>query len=79
MIQWPLLTFPPLNLWTIPKMNVDTSPCKKQCLYDNRYGFCVECGRRMQEIANWNKFTSTMKANINRRASERLELVKRDK
>lgn len=62
----------------MPKMNID-SPCKNQCLYDNRYGFCVECGRTMHEVSNWTRFSPVMRGTINRKAEDRLSLIRKDK
>lgn len=51
------------------------SPCKNECLFDKRVGFCVSCGRTMQEISNWTRFTDTHKSMIEKKAKDRLLLL----
>lgn len=76
-IQWPMMTLPPINLWTMPRMN-SNSPCQNECLYDRRLGFCTSCGRSIQEVSNWTRFSNEMKDTINWKAKERLEMIKKD-
>ena len=48
------------------------SPCKRECIYDSRLGFCTSCGRTIEEISGWMKFSAAYREEIYRRAEERL-------
>lgn len=77
MIKWPDLKFPPINLWTVWKRDMKKkvmSPCRNECIYDNRLGFCKSCGRTMQEISNWDRFDEVKKEIVRNNAKDRLTL-----
>jgi predicted Fe-S protein YdhL (DUF1289 family) len=38
------------------------SPCTKVCTL--RDGVCIGCGRNLNEIANWSKYTTEERSNI---------------
>lgn len=78
MIIWPEMIFPPVNLWIMPMTDAH-SPCKNECLHDTRYGFCISCGRTLNEIARWTNYSIAMKTHIVRKAEERLLQIKRDR
>lgn len=40
------------------------SPCVDICQMDSESGFCVGCGRTIEEIANWSSYTNEKKKNI---------------
>ena len=33
------------------------SPCIRHCTLDPETGICVGCGRTLQEIGNWSRYT----------------------
>lgn len=73
MIYWPDIAFPPINLWSVWKRDkMITSPCKRECLYNCRLGYCESCGRTLEEISRWEKYGDSYKQEIRRRAKERL-------
>lgn len=57
------------------RKNKSGTPCINECLYNSRLGFCESCGRTMNEISNWTRYSDKMKADINRKAKDRLELL----
>jgi len=52
-INWPDITFPPINLWSVWMK----SPCKKECNYDSKRRLCTSCGRSTEELSNWTLYT----------------------
>ncbi|MCG9876636.1 MAG: DUF1289 domain-containing protein [Leptospiraceae bacterium] len=38
-------------------MNKISSPCTKVCTMDPNSGFCMGCGRTIQEIGLWSSFS----------------------
>ena len=40
------------------------SPCVDICQMDSESGFCVGCGRTIEEIANWSSYTNEKKKDI---------------
>lgn len=74
-IVWPELQLPPINLWNVWNME---SPCKNQCIYEARLGFCKSCGRTIEEISNWNNQKASTRKKVSARAHKRLlEMRKR--
>lgn len=59
-------------------MKKSESPCKKECLYEPRLGFCKSCGRTMEEISKWTKYTDTMRQWVSDEAIGRLEQAKKE-
>jgi len=59
MIQWKLMYFPPINLYSVPiqlwdsKKTMIATPCKKECLYNPDKGWCEECGRTLEDLELW--------------------------
>lgn len=55
-----------------------TSPCKNECIYDNRLGFCKSCGRTMEEISNWSKYSDQYRQIVAEEAYYRLRELRMD-
>ena len=72
-MKWPLLTFPPINLWSVWTMREIESPCTGMCYYDLRPGICVKCGRTLEEIGGWNQYTKDYQRDIIERAKKRMD------
>src|SRR5688500_7291027 len=49
---------------------VTESPCIKVCVLDG--DVCTECGRLLQEIAEWSRMTAAERRDIRHRAAARL-------
>lgn len=65
MIYWPEITFPPLNLWNVWKANgMNESPCKGECNYSPKLGFCECCGRTLQELEFWTSYSHEEKLDV---------------
>lgn len=47
------------------------SPCNKICTVDSHGGYCIGCGRTLDEIARWGSFTDEERARIMRALVER--------
>jgi len=42
------------------------SPCRKLCAIDGASGRCIGCGRTLEEIANWLRYTPEQRRAIMR-------------
>jgi predicted Fe-S protein YdhL (DUF1289 family) len=51
------------------------SPCNKVCIVDKPSGLCVGCGRTLDEIAAWTRFSSAERTRIMRDLPRRLQLL----
>lgn len=69
MITWPLITFPPINLWSLPKYM--QTPCKSECLYNPNLGFCESCGRTLDDLSVWTSISSEERKVRIKQAKER--------
>jgi predicted Fe-S protein YdhL (DUF1289 family) len=49
------------------------TPCIKLCTLDPRSGLCRGCGRNVDEIAGWSRFSSAERAKIMSLLPRRLE------
>jgi predicted Fe-S protein YdhL (DUF1289 family) len=49
------------------------SPCVKSCRLDEQSQLCFGCGRHMDEIVNWRKFSDDERATIMEDLPSRLE------
>jgi predicted Fe-S protein YdhL (DUF1289 family) len=49
------------------------TPCIKLCILDPRSGLCRGCGRNVDEIAGWSRFSSAERAKIMSLLPRRLE------
>ena len=54
---WPELTFPPVNLWSVWRMQRMESPCRGKCEYSVERDLCTNCGRTMGDISTWTTLT----------------------
>jgi len=52
-----------------------TSPCVKTCRIDDASGYCVGCGRTLDEIAAWGSLSETDRRAIMSRLGNRLHRV----
>lgn len=52
-----------------------TSPCNKTCRIDNASGYCVGCGRTLDEIAAWGALAEADRRAIMRELDTRLRSV----
>lgn len=52
-----------------------TSPCVKTCRIDDASGFCVGCGRTLDEIAAWGSLSEAGRRDIMSRLSNRLHRI----
>ncbi|MGX1098425.1 DUF1289 domain-containing protein [Amorphus sp. MBR-141] len=52
-----------------------TSPCVKTCRMDNASGYCVGCGRTIDEIAAWGSLPEARRREIMSRLTNRLRRV----
>ncbi|WP_453961352.1 DUF1289 domain-containing protein [Amorphus suaedae] len=52
-----------------------TSPCVKTCRIDDASGYCVGCGRTLDEIAAWGSLPEAGRRDIMRRLGDRLHRV----
>ena len=48
------------------------SPCRKVCDYDPRHGWCLSCGRTLDEIGGWMQASEAEKRAILARAEGRV-------
>ena len=58
---------------TIPAI---TSPCIKVCAVDGETGWCLGCGRSLEEIASWVKLGEKGRQAISADLPDRLETLK---
>lgn len=52
------------------------SPCRRVCAVSARAGFCVGCGRKMNEIGGWSRFTDDEKRAVLAELPARMESLK---
>ena len=45
-------------------MTTIASPCRKICTLDAGRSFCLSCGRTLDEIAGWSRFTEAERGRI---------------
>lgn len=50
-----------------------SSPCIKVCAIDGTTGWCLGCGRTLQEIAEWTRYTDQQRNSLMDDGKERLE------
>jgi predicted Fe-S protein YdhL (DUF1289 family) len=53
-------------------MTGPSSPCVKICVIDPQSGLCEDCGRTLQEIAQWARLSEAERLAIMARLEERL-------
>jgi uncharacterized protein len=56
-----------------PLSNDVSSPCKRICRFDRSVGFCIGCGRTLDEIAVWSTTDRGERMAIAARAARRLK------
>ena len=49
------------------------SPCVDYCVYDYEQDFCAGCGRSLEEISYWSRFTFEEKDQIIKKSKKRLD------
>ena len=49
------------------------SPCIDLCLYDYDSGFCMGCGRTLEEISAWNHHDNKKRLEIIKKCKKRLD------
>ena len=54
------------------------TPCVKGCNYDEKAGFCLDCGRTLTEIADWSIVASDRKRAIKHDAKVRKNGIPKD-
>lgn len=54
-----------------------TSPCIKVCAVDARTGFCLGCGRTLQEIGGWIKLGDDGRERVMSELPERMEALRK--
>lgn len=71
----------PLNKQSkITETKIVKSPCKGICNLDfETHQVCQGCGRTIDEIANWRLFTNEDKAEINKKAMQRIKEISFDR
>jgi predicted Fe-S protein YdhL (DUF1289 family) len=52
------------------------SPCVKVCVVDGQTGFCLGCGRTLNEIARWMKLTDAERTTVWQGLPPRLDQLK---
>ena len=52
------------------------SPCVKVCVVVGQSGFCLGCGRTLNEIARWIKLTDAERMSVWQRLPQRLDQLK---
>lgn len=59
-------------------MSFDT-PCVRICRQDRQLGFCLGCGRTIQEVFTWSEMSDQERTAISSSLAERLASVPKDK
>jgi uncharacterized protein len=54
-----------------------TSPCIKICTLDLQSRICVGCGRTLEEIGNWLRYSDTERLKVTALLPERLSRLKK--
>jgi predicted Fe-S protein YdhL (DUF1289 family) len=52
------------------------TPCVKVCVVDGQSGFCLGCGRTLNEIARWARFTDAERDQVIETLPPRIDALK---
>tara|TARA_B100000963_G_scaffold246355_1_gene215723 strand:+ start:77 stop:268 length:192 start_codon:yes stop_codon:yes gene_type:complete len=56
--------------------NSPKSPCRRVCAVSARAGFCIGCGRKINEIGGWSSFSDDEKRAVLAELPARLDSLK---
>ena len=59
-------------------MKTVQTPCKKKCFYIAKIGICAGCGRTLDEIERWSKYTEDEREYHSKLSRLRLEKINED-
>jgi len=68
------LVFFPGRLHLFSMTAIET-PCLRICVIDETTGFCVGCGRTLEEIANWRSYSSNERQRVMAGLGDRLSKI----
>ena len=59
-----------------PSMKPVLTPCNKVCAVDGQTGLCLGCGRTLNEIGGWSRFSDEERQDIMNGLGERMDRLK---
>lgn len=54
------------------------TPCIKVCVMDEATGFCLGCGRKIEEIGGWSQMSDSQRIHIMEQLPDRIHALQAD-